>query len=160
MKMTVQFTCKQCGSGIHVYPSLDASKIHCDVCKTEQEVKFGQSEVDDFLKNCPNCQRQDFYSQKDFSRKVGVTLFVIAALISTWMLWKGLGPQWYLSTFIVLYLFDFILFRRLNQIAICYKCETIFREVKNISDIPGFNHEMHDRIVYSDHNFEGKQLDH
>ncbi len=160
MSMTVQFTCKECGSGIHVYPSLEAVKIVCDVCHTQQEVHFNQSEVDGVLKHCPACNRQDFYSQKDFSRKVGVSLFVIAALISTWMLWKGMGPQWYLSTFIVLYLLDFILFRKLNQIAICYKCETIFRGVKNIKDIQGFSHEMHDRIIYSDHNFEGKQLDH
>jgi hypothetical protein len=158
--MTVQFTCKECGSGVHVYPSVDAKKIQCDVCKTEQDVSFGQSEVDGVLKVCPCCQRPDFYSQKDFSRKVGVTLFVVAALISTWMLWKGMGPQWYLSTFIVLYLLDFILFRRLNQIAICYKCETIFRDVKNINQVTGFSHEMHDRIVYSDHNFQGKPLDH
>lgn len=158
--MTVQFTCKNCGSGIHVYPALDAKKIQCDICKHEQDVNFNQSEVDGVLKHCPLCNRQDFYSQKDFSRKVGVALFVLAALISTWMLWVGLGPQWYLSTFIVLYLMDFILFRRLNLVAICYKCETIFRGVKNIDQIPGFNHEMHDRIVYSDHNFEGKPLDH
>lgn len=156
--MNVQFTCKECGSGIDVYPSLDAKKIICDVCKNEQSVDFGQSEVDGVLKTCPACNRKDFYSQKDFSRKIGVTLFVLAALISSWMLWLGMGPQWYLSTFIVLYLMDFILFRRLNQIAICYKCETIFRNVKNINEIPGFSHEMHDRIVYSDQNFEGKPL--
>jgi hypothetical protein len=158
--MTVQFTCKECGSGVHVYPSLDAKKIVCDVCKSVQAVNFGQDEVDGILKNCPSCDRQDFYSQKDFSRKVGVALFILAALISTWMLWRGMGPQWYLSTFIVLYLVDFILFRRLKPIAICYKCETIFRNVNNIDEIQGFNHEMHDRIVYSGHNFEGKPLDH
>lgn len=158
--MTAHFTCKNCGSGIHVYPSLEANIIKCEVCQHEQEVHFDQNQIESILKDCPECQRRDFYSQKDFNRKLGVIIFVIAATISTIMLWQGLGPEWYLSTFIVLYAVDFFLFRRLNQIAICYKCEAIFRDVKNISEIAGYNHEMHDRIVYSDHNFEGKPLDH
>jgi hypothetical protein len=158
--MTIQFTCKKCGSGIHVYPEVNAHLIHCDVCDTEQDVEFTQDHVEGILKVCPGCERQDFYSQKDFNRKLGVIIFVIAAIISTVMLWVGLGPQWYLSTFIVLYAMDFFLFRRLNMIAICYKCNCIFRGVKNILEIPGFDHEMNDRIIYADHNFHGKPLDH
>jgi hypothetical protein len=158
--MTVQFTCKNCGSGIHVYPEASAHKIECEVCKTEQVVKFDHHHEQGILKDCPGCERKDFYSQKDFNRKLGVILFVLAALISTVMLWYGLNPLWYLSTFIVLYALDFVLFRRLNLIAICYKCQTVFRNVKNIEEIPGFNHEMNDRIIYSDHNFHGKPLDH
>lgn len=158
--MTAHFTCKNCGSGIHVYPSLEAGLVKCDVCQHEQAVHFDQNHVDSQLLDCPGCGRKDFYSQKDFNRKLGVIFFVIAAIISTIMLWQGMGPQWYLSTFIVLYLIDFLLFRKLNQIAICYKCDAIFRNVKNIADIPGFDHEMHDRIVYSDHDFHGKPLDH
>jgi hypothetical protein len=158
--MTVHFTCKQCGSGIHVYPSLEASRIQCEVCKHEQDVHFDQNHVESKLIDCPNCQRKDFYSQKDFNRKLGVIFFVTTAIISTIMLWYGINPLWYLSTFVVLYALDFFLFRRLKQIAICYKCDTIFRDVGNISDILPFNHEMHDRIVYSDHNFDGKPLDH
>jgi len=158
--MTVHFTCKNCGSGVHVYPDTNAKRIKCDVCNHEEPVFFNQEHVEGILKDCPGCERKDFYSQKDFNRKLGVIIFVIAAIISTIMLWVGLGPQWYLSTFIVLYALDFFLFRRLNQIAICYKCNAIFRDVKNINSIPGFNHEMNDRIIYSDHNFHGKPLDH
>jgi hypothetical protein len=158
--MTAHFTCKSCGSGIHVYPSLEASMIKCEVCQIEQAVHFNEDHVDGILKDCPGCNRKDFYSQKDFNRKLGVIIFVIAALISTVMLWKGMGPQWYLSTFIVLYALDFFLFRRLNMIAICYKCETIFRDALNINEIPGYDHEMHDRIVYSDHDFKGKHSGH
>ncbi|NOT79017.1 MAG: hypothetical protein HOP07_08440 [Bacteriovoracaceae bacterium] len=158
--MTVQFTCKNCGSGIHVYPSVDAHKIACDVCQVEQVVKFNKEHEEGNLHDCPSCERKDFYSQKDFNRKLGVMLFVLAAIISTVLLWFGINPLWYLSTFVFLYLLDFILFRRLKLIAICYKCQTVFREVSNIQEIQGFNHEMNDRIVYSNHDFQGKPLDH
>ncbi len=158
--MTAHFTCKNCASGIHVYPEVSAKIIKCEVCSHEQDVLFTQENVDGLLVNCPGCSRRDFYSQKDFNRKIGVIFFIVAALISTLMLWAGLSPQWYLSTFIVLYAADFFLFRKLKPIAICYKCDAIFRDVKNIEQIPGFDHEMHDRIVYSDHDFQGKPLDH
>lgn len=158
--MTVLFTCKNCGSAIHVYPEASAHKIQCDICQVEQEVKFNHEHEQSILKDCPCCERKDFYSQKDFNRKLGVVLFVLAAIVSTILLYYGINPLWYLSTFVVLYALDFVLFRRLKAIAICYKCQTIFKEVANIDEIPGFDHEMNDRIVYSDHNFHGKPLDH
>ena len=149
--MEVTITCPECGSGISVYPSKDASKAHCDICNHDVDVKFNEEHVNGTLKDCPVCERKDFYSQKDFNRKVGVILFVIAAVLSIWT---------YGISFIVLYLFDFILFRKLKPIAICYKCNTVFRKVENIDSIHGFDHEMNDRIVYSDHDFEGKPLEH
>jgi hypothetical protein len=158
--MTVLFTCKKCGSGIYVYPNVESKKIVCEVCQQDQEVNFNEDHTNGILKDCPGCARKDFYSQKDFNRKIGVILFIITAIISTVLFAMGFGPQWYLSTFIILYVLDFLLFRKLNMIAICYKCEAIFRDVKNISDIPGFNHEMHDRILYKNHDFQGKHLDH
>ena len=158
--MTVLFTCKNCGSGIHVYPNKDSKKIQCEICKHEEEVFFNAEHEQSVLKDCPCCKRKDFYSQKDFNRKIGVILFVVTAIISTVLFMKGFGPQWYLSTFIILYALDFFLFRKLNLIAICYKCNTIFRDVANISDIAGFDHEMNDRIVYKDHDFQGRKPEH
>ncbi len=158
--MTIHFTCKNCGSGIHVYPNMASGYIECEVCQTKQEVSFKKEHEDGILKECPSCSRQDFYSQKDFNRKLGVIIFVITAIISTLLFIFNFGPTWYIGIFILVYAIDFILFRKLKMIAICYKCNTIFREVKNINDVLPFNHEMNDRIVYKDHDFKGKPLDH
>lgn len=149
--MTVTFTCEECGSAIDVYPKKDDSHIECRVCQHKQEAKFNEDHEKGVVKDCPCCERKDFYSQKDFNRKIGVILFIIAAILSIWT---------YGISFIVLYIFDLLLFRKLNQIVICYKCNTIFRNVANIKDIHGFNHEMNDRIIYSDHDFGGEQLEH
>jgi hypothetical protein len=143
--MKIEFTCNDCGSGIEVHPALEATSVKCDVCSHIQDVKFTENHVKGILKECPACER------KDFNRKIGVVLFVIAAILSIWT---------YGISFIVLYAFDFFLFRKLSQVVICYKCLTNFREVQNVTDIAGFNHEMNDRIVYSDHDFEGKTLEH
>lgn len=149
--MEVTLTCSECGSGIHVHPDQEAKIAKCEVCSNEMAVSFNEDHMNGVLKDCPCCARKDFYSQKDFNRKIGVTLFVIAAILSIWT---------YGISFVVLYALDFFLFRRLSMVAICYKCNTIFRQLTNMSDIHGFNHEMNDRIVYSDHDFGGEQLEH
>jgi len=149
--MTIHITCPQCGSGINVLPGLHADKADCSICQHVVALKFTPAHTEGKLEDCVVCERKDFYQQKDFNRKVGVMLFVIAAILSIWT---------YGVSLIVLYLVDVFLFRRLSPIAICYKCQTIYRQVTNIAAIPDFDHEMNDRIVYSDHDFKGKPLSH
>ncbi|HXH75539.1 MAG TPA: hypothetical protein VNJ08_11270 [Bacteriovoracaceae bacterium] len=149
--MNIQITCGGCGSGIEMHPDLLASKVECHICKHVTELHFTPDHQQDNLKTCPVCTRQDFYKQKDFNRKIGVVLFVIAAILSIWT---------YGISLIVLFIVDLILFKRLGVVAICYKCNTNFRGVKNIEEIRDFDHEMNDRIVYSDHDFKGKPLSH
>ncbi len=149
--MEVQITCKGCGSSIDLLPDHMAKKVECDVCKHVMDVNFTTEQEQAILKECPVCTRQDFYKQKDFNRKIGVVLFVIAAILSIWT---------YGISLMVLYLLDLFLFRKLGMVTVCYNCLTNFRRVKNIDEIRDFDHEMNDRIVYSDHDFKGKPLSH
>ena len=147
----ITITCKECGSGINVHPNTLANEVVCQICKAPTPVNFTKELESGVVKDCPVCGRKDFYKQKDFNRKIGVTLFVIAAILSIWT---------YGISFIVLYLFDLLLYKKLGQVVSCYKCDTLFRKVQNIEDIHPFDHEMNDRIKYADHDFEGKPLQH
>lgn len=149
--MEVQITCSSCGSSIDVLPNHLAHKVECDICKHVQDVKFTQEHEAGVLKECPVCSRMDFYKQVDFNRKIGVALFVIAAILSIWT---------YGISLVVLWLADIFLLKRLALVAICYKCKTNFRKLANFNEIRDFDHEMNDRIVYSDHDFKGKPLSH
>lgn len=149
--MSVQITCKECGSSIEVEPHQLSKKADCGVCAHVTEVAFTEAHEKGILKECPVCTRMDFYKQKDFNRKIGVMLFVIAAIASIWT---------YGLSLVALYLVDLFLFRKLSQVVICYKCTTNFRNVVNIDEIHDYDHEMNDRIVYSDHDFKGKPLSH
>lgn len=149
--MSVQITCTNCGSSVEVHPDHNAHKAECGVCKHATDVKFTQEHEQGILKECPVCSRQDFYQQKDFNRKIGVALFVIAAVLSIWT---------YGLSLVGLYLVDLFLFRKLATVAICYKCQTNFRHLANMSEIRPYDHEMNDRIVYADHDFKGKPLSH
>ena len=147
--MQVQITCSQCGSGVTVHPSLTANAAQCDVCKHVTTLKFTEAHVANRLECCPVCERKDFYQQKDFNRVIGAAMFVVAACLVPWT---------YGLSLLALYLLDVFLFRRLSMIAICYKCKTIFRQIANMNEIREYDHEMNDRIVYSDHDFQGKPL--
>jgi|SRR5690606_8302 len=149
--MEIQITCSNCGSSVEVVPEINAEKVKCEVCEHVQNVHFTKTHEEGILKECPVCSRQDFYKQKDFNRVIGVTLFVIAAILSIWT---------YGLSLVALYLLDLFLFRRLALVAICYKCRTNFRKIENMNEIRDFDHEMNDRIVYSDHDFKGKPLSH
>lgn len=149
--MEVQITCTTCGSSIEVLPDHHAKKVECDVCKHVQEVNFTSEHEEGILKECPVCSRQDFYKQVDFNRKIGVLLFIIAAILSIWT---------YGISLVVLWLVDIFLLKKLSLVAICYKCQTNFRRIKNFAEIRDFDHEMNDRIVYADHDFKGKPLSH
>jgi hypothetical protein len=149
--MTVDITCENCNSSVEVFPDLEATKAKCDICEHVIEVEFDSNHLKSELTDCPVCARKDFYTQKDFNRIVGVSIFIVAAITSIWT---------YGLSFFVIYGIDFLLFRKLRYIAICYKCTSIFRGVNEVTKIPGYNHEMNDRIVYADHDFKGIPLDH
>jgi len=154
-RLRIQLTCKGCGSGNEVYApainQLERQFLNCHVCSEPMNLTFLPSHSNGCLKDCISCGRKDFYQQKDFNRKVGVIIFIIAAILSIFT---------YGLSFIVFYLIDFLLFKKLSSIAVCYYCNAIYRNVKNIDEILEFNHEMNDRILYSGHDFGGKGQKH
>jgi hypothetical protein len=154
--LQIHYTCQNCQSGNEVlvpknFQPGEVFQDKCHVCEHVQPLKFSTENSNDILHQCVVCERKDFYKQKDFNRKIGVLLFIIAAILSIWT---------YGISLIVLYLFDLMLFSRLGNIVICYKCQTIYRHVANVVDFAPFDHEMNDRIIYSDHDFQGKPLSH
>ena len=157
--MTVQITCPSCKSGIHIYPDKDSKKAECDVCNHVVDVNFSDDHINNHLKECAVCSRKDFYQQKDFNKKIGASLYIVTIIISTVIL-VWFNPIYSIIPFIALYVVDFFLFQKIKYVAVCYKCETVYRDPANIDEIYEFNHEMHDRILYSDHDFDGKPLSH
>lgn len=142
MSLSAQITCPECSSSIEVYLGEKAEAAECSVCQHTVDLHIHDHHLQDELKSCVVCERQAFYKQKDFNRAIGVTLFIIAAILSIWT---------YGLSFVAFWLLDVFLFKKLSMIAICYKCTTIYRGAKNIDEIGEFDHQLHDRIVYSDY---------
>jgi len=70
------------------------------------------------LRRCLRCGLERLYVQKDFNKKVGLGVFVLAALLSV--------PTWGLSL-LAATLVDLALYLLLGDVALCYGCGTQHR---------------------------------
>lgn len=136
--MELTLTCLECKSAVDVTIHQGVHRGVCCICDTVVDLKIEADHINSILKVCPGCSEMDFYSQKDFSRVIGVSLFIIASVLSLYT---------YGISFIILYSFDYFLFKKLSMIAICYHCRSIFRNVCNIDDVLPYDHERNDRIA-------------
>ena len=119
--------CHQCGSALPVEATDASLQINCGGCKQAFLLAFtdavrGTEKVD----RCPVCEGADFYMRKDFDPKLGVTVIVIAALISAGFYYYGLD----LIAYGVLggaALIDLAVYSRLKDLTVCYRCHAEFR---------------------------------
>ncbi|HEY2907847.1 MAG TPA: hypothetical protein VGJ29_18225 [Vicinamibacterales bacterium] len=82
--------------------------------------------ADRTVDRCPVCNGSDFYIRKDFDPKVGVTVVIIGALISASFYWFGRD----LIAYGILgsaALIDLVVYGRLKDVTVCYRCHTEFR---------------------------------
>ncbi len=75
---------------------------------------------------CPLCVGADFYVRKDFDPKVGLTVVIIGALISAGFYWFELDLIAY-SVLAGAALIDLVIYRRLGDVTVCYRCHAEFR---------------------------------
>ena len=75
---------------------------------------------------CPVCGGEDFYRRKDFDQKRGATVVVVAGLISAGFLYFGL-VLWAFGVLAAAALIDLIVYRRIGDMTVCYRCHTEFR---------------------------------
>jgi hypothetical protein len=75
---------------------------------------------------CPVCAGGDFYTRKDFDPTIGLTVVVIGALVSAVFYWFGKDLIAY-SILAVAVFVDLLVYGRLKELTVCYRCHTEFR---------------------------------
>jgi hypothetical protein len=75
---------------------------------------------------CAICDCNKVYVQKDFNRTLGVSIFVAGALLFLLCAWKNRLVEGTLiwAAFVVA---DALLYKRLPDVTICYKCNSQYR---------------------------------
>jgi len=96
--------------------------------------------TDDFhtigdLSQCPLCGCAHLYRRKDFNRKLGIAILVLGIGLAYWT---------YALSLVAVTLLDWLLFRRVGEVACCYLCEAVFRDVAGIPRLEPFNLVLHD----------------
>jgi hypothetical protein len=119
--------CPRCDAGLPVHAADAPAAIKCGGCGREIALTMSEPvRADAAVDQCPVCSGTDFYVRKDFDPKVGLTVVIIGALISAVFYWFGRDLIAY-SILGSAALVDLIVYGRLKDLTVCYRCHTEFR---------------------------------
>jgi hypothetical protein len=125
--MDVIAHCPKCDAGLPVSAAEAPDSIQCGGCGHMLPLIFSDAlRSDSGVDACPVCGGADFYIRKDFDPKMGLTVVIIGALISAMFYWFGEDLIAY-SILAAAALIDLIVYGRLGDVTVCYRCHTEFR---------------------------------
>lgn len=113
MNRSVAKQCESCGREFRA-PVETGGELACPHCCQRWDL----SGFAVLAHACPFCDARHFYRQKDFNPVLGLGIVVLGA---------ALVPFTYGLSLPVLALLDWWLYRRVGEVAICYKCRAEFR---------------------------------
>ena len=118
--MELTFACPSCGVVDSVAPVESTLEATCRGCSRSHALRPGGFE-DGLLKSCAWCGTSDLYLQKDFPQGLGLAIVIVGFAIST-VFWYYEKP---IPAYLVLLasaLLDMVLYYRVPDVAICYRC--------------------------------------
>jgi hypothetical protein len=119
--------CPKCDAGLPVDPSAATEAIRCGRCGREIALTISAAVGRDAAVDiCPVCRGGDFYIRKDFDPKIGVAVVIAGATISAVFYWFGRDLIAY-SLLGAAALIDLVVYGRLKDLTVCYRCHTEFR---------------------------------
>lgn len=125
---------------------IQATCPHCEVLQTVQWMggsllcpacakPWLEFLTEKFVDQCAMCGAAHLYRIKDFNRKWGVALVALGVLFAYWT---------YGISLLVVTLLDWIIARRVKEVATCYKCHAIYRDTPLIEKVAPFDLELAD----------------
>jgi len=119
--------CPKCDAGLPVDAADAPAAIKCGRCGREIPLHVTEAVREDrTVDQCPVCGGAAFYVRKDFDPKLGLTVVIIGALISGTFYWYGRDLIAY-SILASAALIDLVVYGRLKDITVCYRCHSEFR---------------------------------
>lgn len=132
--MTVEFVCDNCQQDILAIYEQPEQTVTCANCGhpvnfTWSRSMQGGGKVD----RCAVCGKIRFYVQKDFNPRLGLLIFAIGVIFSY---------HTYGLTLLIATIIDFILYKVLKTVTICYNCRAIYRGFEEDPTHRGFDHNL------------------
>jgi len=125
--MNLVAKCPKCDAGLPVDAADAPAAIRCGGCGRDIALTFSAPvQADTAVDRCPVCLGGDFYIRKDFDPTIGLTVVIIGALISGVFYWFGRDIIAY-SILAAAALIDLVVYGRLKDVTVCYRCHTEFR---------------------------------
>lgn len=119
--------CAQCDARLPVNAAEALDSITCGRCDRLVPLAITDGiRTDTRVDVCPVCTGADFYVRKDFDPRLGLTVVIIGAVISAGFYWFGEDLIAY-GILAAAALVDLIVYGRLGDVTVCYRCHTEFR---------------------------------
>ncbi len=123
--MEFTFLCPDCGAVNHVQTLETVDRASCPECKTGRSLHCEMLENGQ-LRGCPWCATSDLYIQKDFPQGLGLAIVIVGFVIST-IFWYLEKPIFTYLVLLASALLDMVLYYRVPDVTICYRCLSQFR---------------------------------
>lgn len=140
--MRIRTQCRGCGLPFAARLSEQLQQLACPGCGDSREVsphRLPSKESSRQLESCLLCGCRHLYRQRDFNRGLGCLLVAIGAALVPWT---------YGLSLVVLSLVDLVLYYRLPQAVVCYRCDTVFRDARPGPRQKEFDLLRHDVLKY------------
>ncbi len=123
--MELTFSCKNCGTVGYVSPLEGALEATCRRCGQARTIDASGCAAGELL-YCPVCSTADLYIQKDFPKGLGLFIVLVGFAIST-VFWYYEMPLFTYLVLIISIALDFLMYYRVPDVTICYRCLSQFR---------------------------------
>jgi len=90
-----------------------------------------ENQRDLLIDHCLVCDCDKLFTQKTFNRNLGFGIVIVGIILSFWT---------YGISLLVVALIDFLLYRFLRPMAVCYRCDAEYRGFKIPSRFKAYNH--------------------
>jgi hypothetical protein len=123
--MELTFACSQCGAVNRAAKVESAPDLACRVCGKPHRLRLEAFE-EGLLRACACCGTEDLYLQKDFPQGLGLLIVFVGFAIAT-ILWYYEWPILTFAVFLASALLDMVLYYRVPDVIICYRCLAQYR---------------------------------
>jgi ribosomal protein S27E len=125
--MRVTARCPGCNAALPFAAAAPPERIRCGRCGRELAVAVSDAvRADAAVDRCPVCEGSDFYVRRDFDPKTGLAFVIAGAVVS--------GIFYFFDKDLIAYsvlggavLVDLLIYRRLKDVTVCYRCHAEFR---------------------------------
>jgi DNA-directed RNA polymerase subunit RPC12/RpoP len=125
--MQILAKCPSCDAGLPVAAADAPAAIKCGKCGRNIPLDVSEAvQADRVVDRCPVCGGAECYLRKDFDPKMGLTVVIIGASISAVFYWFGQDLIAY-SILGGAALIDLVVYGRLKDVTVCYRCHSEFR---------------------------------
>ena len=125
--MRITARCPGCNAALPFQAAGPPARIRCGRCRRELPIAVSDAvKRDEAVDRCPVCEGGDFYVRKDFDPKTGLAFVIAGALVSAVFYFFDRDLIAY-SILAGAVLVDLLVYRRLKDVTVCYRCHAEFR---------------------------------